>query len=269
MSATGNGTTRYLDTAATIVVPVGSYSYSFWYKPNHVPNNAGATTNPMALVAGGGSTQDIGVTWDQPGPTLYKSFVHIQVAGGACRVQFSGVPAANVWHHFAITWDGTTLSLYHNGVLNNTATGTNPPAVNPKVTVLAYDSGASGFDDAAIAELTIWNVTLTAAQAFSLGTGTLATAIANANIIFYSTLNTGDPGAIGPALTNHSTVINNSYFDSVAVDVAIGGTGFPNIYAETMTIGFALGGNASIVTQTTANGAAVVSANRSDAFTTK
>jgi len=249
MSATGDGIAHYLATAATISIPVGSYSYSFWYKATHVPNNSGGTTNPMGLDAGGGSTQDIGMTWDHPNAAVFQSFVHLQGAGGACRAQIVGTPPANTWLHFCVTWDGTTLSVYLNGILNSTATGTNPPNVAPTVTALAYSDGASGFDDGSMAELTVWNVTLTAAEAFAVGTGTLATSIQNAAIIFYSSLSTGDAGQIGPVITNHSAVINTSYFQSSDGGLALGGdqTTAATAYNWTTSGGLALGGSATIV----------------------
>lgn len=249
MSATGDGIGHYMDTAGTIAAPVATYSYSFWYKATHTPNNSGGTTNPMGIDAAGGSTYDTGMTYDHPNAAVFKSFVHLQAAGGACRVQLVSTPAANVWNHYCITWDGGTLSVYLNGVLDNTAIGTNPPSVAPRVTVLAYANGASGFDAGTMAELCIWSVTLTAAEAFSLGTGTLATTIENASITFYSTLNTGDAGQLGPVLTNHSCVLNHSFFQSCDGGVEFGGNQLvvATAFHWTPTGGPAFGGSATIV----------------------
>lgn len=232
-----------------------------------------------------------GMTWHQPDTALYKAFVHAQSAGGVLRVQLVGTPPANTWLHFCVTWDGTTMRVYQNGILNNSGTGTNPFATDPTVTVLAYDNGASGFDGGKIGEVTVWNVTLTPAEVLSIGTGTLATTVQNSAIIFYSTCNTGDPGQIGPALTNNGATINRTYFESSDGGIKMGGDQMPplfvqrwtmsggitmggdqmatkNIYPITMTGGLALGSD-SPVSLVTSDGSVVVASGRSLSYTTK
>lgn len=73
----------------------------------------------------------------------------------------------NRWYHLAVTFDGTNYNLYIDGILENTATGTNPGLNNVDMILGAMSQNTytpynyyNGYAD----ELRIWNVSLTVDQ---------------------------------------------------------------------------------------------------------
>ncbi|MFD1063593.1 LamG-like jellyroll fold domain-containing protein [Winogradskyella litorisediminis] len=86
--------------------------------------------------------------------------------GGTHRIQSAVVIPQNVWHHIAITHNGTTARLYIDGVLETTA---NLPL--PADTDRSFLIGAAGRDgnstahfDGNIDEVRVWNTALTESQ---------------------------------------------------------------------------------------------------------
>lgn len=80
--------------------------------------------------------------------------------------QFGGNPSSNAWHHFAVTYDGSTLNLYADMVLVKTATVTLTAVANEAFLGNGYGSGAS--TDGQIVDFRIYDVALTAAEITTL-----------------------------------------------------------------------------------------------------
>jgi len=57
-----------------------------------------------------------------------------------CNPGSSGAISLNVWHHFALTWDGTTYRAFLDGGLEGSATGNAAPTGNGKVVRIGYNS---------------------------------------------------------------------------------------------------------------------------------
>ena len=74
---------------------------------------------------------------------------------------------ANTWHHAALTFDGTTLKLYLNGILEDEATVT-PEAANGGLH-LGSNRGSSSFFAGLIDEVTIYNRALSDYALYNLG----------------------------------------------------------------------------------------------------
>ena len=115
------------------------------------------------------------LTWVRTiGPTFRRHRAISRISQARARFQsritvrgevFStAVLAVNTWTHLALTFDGSTLRLYVNGVLNNSkaVTGTLPTSSNP----LQIGGNAIYGDHFAgkIDEIRVYNTALTQAQ---------------------------------------------------------------------------------------------------------
>jgi len=117
-----------LSSDSDVVPPGNSFSYSCW-----IYLRSGGTGNTIILSRSYGDSWPYsgnfgngivlpghGTTW-QPGFYL--------VGGGVVYTNSVGFIPLNTWTHLAATFDGTTLSLYMNGVLDTTATAPSAPRV--------------------------------------------------------------------------------------------------------------------------------------------
>lgn len=245
MAATGDGISDYLISATTVASPL-NYSYSFWYKPDHVPNTTD-TRQPFSMTNIGGSdgTVDSTFVWDYPDSSIYKGATHREAGGTYRRCQIASTPGSGEYVHIAVTYDGTNIKVYYNGTLEGTTAAAVPHAsFNPTFHVCAY-SASVGFDTASVAELCVWNTGLTAAQVKSLADGAVPNMIANGNVILYHTLNTGASSTTGPSLTNNGTTLNVSHILGSTGGMVLGAnaTSITTAYSMTNSGGLVLGGN--------------------------
>ena len=250
MAAIGDAVADYLATAGTIT-QVATYSYCFWYNPTTA---AGTATQRMILSLASAGTYEFGFIWSDTNANFYRSAYHFSGAGTYAIAQLASSPATATWHHITVTYDGTTLKVYVNGSLAaSTLSGPPVGTTNPNVWVQAYGYGgvASRWNDGSVAQVCIWNVGLTAAEAFTLYTGTSPTSptsVRTASIVFYDPLDTAVPGsgALGPALTAFSAIVMNvSHFAAPSGGIAIGdggiATAINHAYTFTMSGGIAIG----------------------------
>ena len=241
MAGKGNGTTQYERADAAVTAPV-NYSYAFWYKPDHVPNQVN-TRQPFGWRNDDAPATNFDATfsWDFPDSTIYKAATHRVNAGSYVRCQILSSPAANVWHHIAVTYDGVNIKIYLNGKLENTVAAA-PQSVthNPIICWGAYNA-STGFDTAFIAHGCVWSVALTAAEVDSLYNCTDPTTIQNASILSYVPLDAASDETIGPNFTNSGMTFNTTYFFGMTGGAALGGP-TPAMYMINPTGGFAVGG---------------------------
>ncbi len=249
MAAIGDGVGDYLRTAATFTPLTAAYSWAFWYLPTGAPASGGTSRHPFALTNSGGSNPngyDINFAWDHNDAAFYKAAIHHNAAGGTfAKAQHPGTPASSGWHHVAAVFNGTTLKLYYDGIEVASVAASAPPSGdgNPELTVCSYNN-VTGFDDQAVAEMAIWSVALTAAEVYSVATGTAASSVQGGSLVSYSHLNDGDITTTGNALTNSGTVINTTYFFGQTGGPAIGGENLsaPAVYTWEPSGGPAIGG---------------------------
>jgi len=80
-------------------------------------------------------------------------------------VDSASVLSLNTWHHVAGTYDGTTMNVYIDGVLDGTAAVALPVVTNTQPVYIGVDiPGATEYLDGAVCEARIWNVVRTADQ---------------------------------------------------------------------------------------------------------
>ncbi len=244
MAALGNGTTQYQLSAAAITAPT-SYTYCFWYLPAAAATSGGATRQPVGISSvAPGLTFDATFAWSFPDAAIFKAATHRVNGGSYVRCQIASVPPSAVWIHIAVTYDGTNIKIYLNGVLENTvACGQQSVANAPSITLNAYSSTV-GFDNSPVAMFTMWNIALTAAQVKELAAGILATTIENGAIISHVPCNAASDETIGPNMVNNGCTFNGTHFIGSTGGIGFGGANFaePAVYSEAMSGGIALGG---------------------------
>lgn len=250
MAITGDGASYYAASAGTITALGGAYTYAFWLnQPNPAANST--AKHPFSLTEGSG-VFDINFAWDHPNAGAWKGAFHRGANLTYYTIQHPGTPATGEWHHWAVSYDGgTVLSLYYDGALVATSAVTAAASSpNPNVTVLAYNSGASGFNDGSIADLCIWDVCLTAAQVMSIADGSAApNSVQSGHVVQYVPLNADGDTVTGQTLTNFSGVYNGSYFTGMNGGPAVGsGATFQTNYGFVPSGGVAVGSGAVVRT---------------------
>lgn len=91
--------------------------------------------------------------------------VHFIIGDGSMAVGYQSVSTLTTgWHHIVVTWDGTNVLIYIDGVLDASLTQTTAPiASNTEVLELGRtaEGGTSGHFDGQLDEVRIWNTVRT------------------------------------------------------------------------------------------------------------
>lgn len=122
--------------------------------------------------------------------------------GTASDIVFSGLQL-NTWQHFLFVYDGTTISLYHNGVLGGTApaSGSFQTTSDPfYVGMLPYQN-TQFFTNGILDDVALWSSALTQADAQCLYNANALNLI-NPSLELYYGYNDGLPGANNSGLTS-------------------------------------------------------------------
>jgi hypothetical protein len=133
-------------------LPVGNASRTIeaWVK---------TSTSTNGVVANWGNT----LTNQRSGLIVVNN--HLYYVGENNDLQGSINISTNSWHHVAITFDGTTLKLYVDGVLDNSSTKTfNTTGTTLRIGQRSVGDAGSELYNGIIDELRIWNVARTQAE---------------------------------------------------------------------------------------------------------
>lgn len=130
--------------------------------------------------------------------------------GSGAAVVHGTTLSTGQWYHIAASYDGSTLRLYLDGGSPATASSAigigNPYSYPITLGALAHDVGYTLIGD--LAEVAIWNATLTQGEIVSLSKGFRPTKIRPSGLVLYQDLirSANRPG-IGPTLTAVSPVV--------------------------------------------------------------
>ena len=89
------------------------------------------------------------------------TYLHI---GGTWRTLSATYPSLNAWHHLAVTYDGSNIILYIDGVLSASQARTGAITANGNVLALGNQPGFSEYFGGSLDELRIWNIARTQMQ---------------------------------------------------------------------------------------------------------
>jgi hypothetical protein len=170
-----------------------NYSFSFFARSSSSP--AVATQQGVMTMVGQSGVQNPQAQfgWNHPAGAFAQAFAQRRAGGSYDPAQVASFLAANVWHHFCGTFDGSTLTCYANGGLESAVASAAAQDFAAHVSVLAYVLGNGSLDSGQfstgqVAEAAIWSTALTAAEAKSLSWGFRANRVRRASLVFYSTL---------------------------------------------------------------------------------
>jgi hypothetical protein len=101
------------DTVASgnVTFPNSGYTYALWSKYNFSSTDT-ITFEPE--IAG-----PAGFVWASGNSFIHKSAYHQLADNSYVTTQLSSTLSANTWHHVAVTWNGSTVSLYLDGSLES------------------------------------------------------------------------------------------------------------------------------------------------------
>lgn len=149
-----NGTTDwiFIPNSAGLSFP-NKCSFEAWVKP---------TRQQSVKIVEKGDWDGCGL-----GQDLYKGF-QVSVYQGNFNYTMinwgAGQPTLNTWYHLAGVYDGSTLFLYVNGVLKNSAAVSSVLVNNGRTISIGSDNGGQKFFQGLIDEVSIWNIALTPQQ---------------------------------------------------------------------------------------------------------
>ena len=116
------GTAVYFETSAVSAlyadsVAVSEYSYCLWTKMSH-----GSADTVIYETEIDGSS---GFVWASTNTFFHKSAYHQQADTSYVSTQLTSELSADTWHHIAVSYDGSSISLYLDGKFesSNTVTG--------------------------------------------------------------------------------------------------------------------------------------------------
>ncbi len=149
-----NGTTDwiFIPNSAGLSFP-NKCSFEAWVKP---------TRQQSVKIVEKGDWDGCGL-----GQDVYKGFQVSVYQGNFTSTLINwgaGQPALNTWYHLAGVYDGSTLYLYVNGVLKNSAPVNSVLVNNGRTISIGSDNGGQKFFQGLIDEVSIWNIALTPQQ---------------------------------------------------------------------------------------------------------
>jgi hypothetical protein len=187
-----SGAGDYIDCGNSSILNLSTFSISYWVKSAHAPGT-GAVSN---IISKGDNFTS---TWDNtdnpnPGITFFDGTNWHSATP-------TSVFSANKWYHIVATYNKDTLTVYVNGVSNNTVFASQDPLTNTDRLCIGADSTFSGFFGGFIDDLRIYDRALAPSEitklynlpAAKLTTLSSPAAAGNVTPSPNFTVNSGDP----------------------------------------------------------------------------
>ena len=125
---------------------------------------------------------------------------------GYTALSAAGSVIVNTWQQITGTWDGTTMKIYINGVLANSAVKTG--IIPSKSTSFSIGSNIAEKFDGDIDEVKLWNIALTASDVMNTMNCEAQT---QPELVAYYKFNQGNDNAINTSTTSLTDSSGNSY----------------------------------------------------------
>jgi len=164
----------YTASSANLNLGAGSFTLEFWVNPS-------ALTNEARMVTVEGSST-IGMIMGGGGAGGSNTDIQVNQFGTATLLNASSVLSVGTWTHVAVTYNGTTSTLWVNGVSQNTASGSVFPNSNSSVTVFGSVNYANSAFKGYISNLRLLKGTCLYTTSFTPSTTPL-TAITNTALL--------------------------------------------------------------------------------------
>jgi gliding motility-associated-like protein len=141
----------------------------------------------------------------------FNGYLHI---GGAWRSVAYPYPTDGLFHHLAMTYDGSNIKLYLDGNLVKTQAQTGTIATNTNSLAIGNQAGFSELFKGSLDEVRIWNAALTADQIKSRMNSELAGT--EANLVLNYNFNQGVSGGLNTSVVSESNVAATSLVGTLA-----------------------------------------------------
>ena len=166
-----------------------------------------ATKNSGAqdVISKSSNSQNTGYIFPRTDDGWTHTVFYLNVAGGWHTLS-AAYPSLNAWHHLAATYDGTTMSVYIDGVLAASQAQTETIATNTNALALGVQPGYSEFFGGSVDEARVWNIARTQAQ-IQAGMNTELNPATQTGLVSYYRFDQGFAGGTNTGLT---TVIDQT-----------------------------------------------------------
>lgn len=153
------------------ISPPSAHTMAFWYQNTAVPSNTGTNQDVVSLSDATLAYNSV-FAWHH-GSASFKTFFFREAGGAYQNVQIASSLSANTWYHIGLTYDGTNIKVWLNGVVEATTAAAVPTgAVNPKLSLLSGSGGTLSTDDGTLAEVGLWTgVALASSDMLALAKG--------------------------------------------------------------------------------------------------
>ena len=163
----GGAHTTVAYNAALNPASASPFTIEFWAKPAAITDNA---TGPCPLFNRVTAGNRSGWVFFQRDPSTGWDFRMYNGSGSTVGLELTGgVNAQDAWSHVVAVWNGTSPTLFVNGVLaDDTVTGAGGynASTSATFTIGSYDDGANAFNGA-MDEVAFYNAALSPAQILS------------------------------------------------------------------------------------------------------
>lgn len=135
----------------------GNITIEAWIKPTNT------TTTVQNVVSKSSSSQNNGYIFPRT-DDAWTNFTAYLTVGGSWKVLSAPYTTTNEWHHTAVTYDGSTIRLYLDGMEVNTLSATGAIMVNSNMLTFGNQFGFTEYYGGSVDDIRIWNVARTATE---------------------------------------------------------------------------------------------------------
>ena len=207
-----DGVTDYLDIGAATVFSTGAWTAAFWVNIDAI----GAQQNFLSTSAGT-ATQNISIQADG------KISIHAWT-GGTGWQEFDTTPNINTWYRVVISYDGSNLAFYLNGVADGTGS-LNASYDSLDIRYIGAEDGDAEFFAGKMSDVQLWDAAWSATAASydylnpeSRALNTSGTSLTESNLKLWYPMQDGHRGQQSYILDGANTGLGSELIDDGSFD---------------------------------------------------